>query len=390
MKEKELLEKPLLTKSEQNQAIEFALNQTQFSLNRFKDRFKHFYSTDGVYADAENNQWTTGFWSGQLWLAYEFTNDPIFSTTALDHVKSFRQRLENRVAVDTHDLGFLYTLSCVAAYKLTGDELAKETALLAADLLVSRFHEKGQFIQAWGVVGNVDNYRLIIDCLLNLPLLYWASDVSGKNLYRQKAEAHIHTSMKVLVRPNGSTYHTYYFDSETGEPVKGVTHQGYSASSAWARGQAWGVYGLALSYRYTRNPEYLALFEKVTQYYLSHLPKNLVPYWDFVFTDGSNEPRDSSASAIVVCGLYEIAKYLGPEKAEYYRNIGSRLMKSLFETCAVRDNTQSDGVLFHGVYGRKTEFNDCKNHGVDECNLWGDYYYMEALMRMQQDWVSYW
>lgn len=390
MTEKELLERPFFKSDELSQATDIALEQIQFSLGRFGIKFKHIFSENGFYAEAENNQWTNGFWTGIQWLAYELTQDDVYKSTAMVHVKSFRERLNNQVSVDTHDLGFLYSLSCVAAYKLTGDEFAKDTALMAADLLMSRFHEIGQFIQAWGPLNDPNNYRLIIDCLLNLPLLYWASEVSGKSEYKQKAEAHIHTAMKVLVRPDKSTYHTYYFDPITGNPLKGVTHQGYSASSAWARGQAWGVYGLALSYQYTKNPLYLELFEQVTEYYLSHLPQDLVPYWDFIFTDGSDEPRDSSASAIVICGLCEIAKHLEGDKADYYLNIASRLMKALVDTCAVKDATQSDGLLLHGVYGRKTPFNDCKDHGVDECNLWGDYYYMEALVRMQRDWNTYW
>lgn len=138
-------------------------------------------------------------------------------------------------------MGFLYTLSCVAAYKLTGNETGKEAALMAADKLISRFQIKGEFIQAWGELGAKDNYRLIIDCLLNLPLLYWATEVSGDEKYAQIADKHTKTSLNNLIRGDNSTYHTFFFDPESGVPVKGVTHQGYKDGSAWARGQAWGI-----------------------------------------------------------------------------------------------------------------------------------------------------
>ena len=126
------------------------------------------------------------------------------------------------------------------------------------------------------------------------------------------------TALKVLIRPDYSAYHTFYFDPETGAPLRGVTHQGYSADSAWARGQAWGIYGIALSYRYTRDPAYEALFEYVADYFIEHLPENLIPYWDFVFTDGSSEPRDSSASAVAACGMLEMARFLPKEKGRIF------------------------------------------------------------------------
>lgn len=390
MKKEELLSCPVMTQAELEEALEIAVLQTRFSMSRFGRVFKHVFSTNNFYTEASNDQWTNGFWTGQLWLAYECTKDEEMKQTALAHADDFRYRIENQIETDTHDLGFLYTPSCVAAYKLTGDERAKETALMAARKLLERFHEKGQFLQAWGKLNEPDNYRLIIDCLLNLPLLYWAGGVTGDKVFAKKAEAHVRTALKVLIRPDYSTYHTFYFQPETGAPLKGVTHQGYSADSAWSRGQAWGIYGIALSYRYTKNPEYVELFEKVTGYFLEHLPCNLVPYWDFIFEDGSIEPRDSSAAAIAACGMLEMAKYLPEEKASYYNGAARRLMKALYDTCAAKSEIISDGLLLHGVYGRKTLYNDCIDHGIDECNLWGDYYYLEGLVRLRNVWTPYW
>ena len=306
------------------------------------------------------------------------------------HVESFLNRIQKRIDVDHHDMGFLYSPSCVAAWQLTGNETAKKAALLAADNLMGRFCEKGQFFQAWGQLGAPDNYRLIIDCLLNMPLLFWASEVTGDTKYADHAKAHIKTAMQYIVRPDYSTYHTYFFNPETGEPVRGVTHQGNRHGSAWARGQAWGIYGSAMAYRYIKDETYQEIFEKVTEYFLLHLPKDLVPYWDFDFDDGSTEPRDSSSAAIAACGMLEMAKHMTGEKAQYYEDMAKRLLLALRNTCAVTSREQSNGLLLHGTYARKSNENPGANRGVDECNTWGDYYYLEGLVRIHRDWKSYW
>lgn len=387
---KELLSYPEITTGELQAAMDTAMGQTESCLDTFSDNFKSIFSTNNFYETAPNEQWTNGFWTGELWLAYEQTGNGALCKAALTQVQSFLERIEEGNHTDTHDLGFLYSLSCVAGYKLTNDATAKKAALMAADKLLSRFHEKGQFIQAWGSLSVKTNYRLIIDCLLNLPLLYWASEETGDTKYADKARAHLETALRVIIRPDNSTYHTFYFDPETGEPLRGETHQGYSADSAWSRGQSWGVYGIALSYRYTKKPAYIQLFERVTDYFIEHLPTNLIPYWDFIFPEGSDEAWDSSASAIAICGMLEMAKYLPAEKAAQYTAIAKRMMKALVDLCAAKSPAISNGQLLHGVYGRKTPYNDCKDHGIDECNLWGDYYYLEALTRLSRDWKPYW
>ena len=134
---------------------------------------------------------------------------------------------------------------------------AKNSAIKAADCLLERWKPKGEFIQAWGNIHDNAMYRLIIDCMLNLPLLYWATDVTGDAKYREIATKHAKTCRSVIIRPDGTTYHTYYFDPETGAPLRGVTHQGFSDDSCWARGQAWGIYGFALSYAYTKNDVFI-------------------------------------------------------------------------------------------------------------------------------------
>lgn len=381
---------PMITAEQVMSCRDQAAALVRHNLADFTDWFPDSNSKDQFYPQTENVEWTTGFWTGQIWLAYEATGDQAFLEAGGRQVESFLTRIEKRVDVDHHDMGFLYSPSCVAAYLLTGNETAKKAALLAADHLMKRFQEKGQFFQAWGTLGAVDNYRLIIDCLLNMPLLFWASEVTGDLKYKEKAEAHIKTAMNYVIRPDHSTYHTYFFDPETGAPLRGVTHQGHRDGSAWSRGQAWGIYGSALSYRYLKNPEYKDVFRKVTGYFLEHLPSDLVPYWDFDFDDGSSEPRDSSAAAIAACGMLEMAAYLPAEEAGYYRDTAKRLMAALVKECAVTDPQQSNGLLLHGTYARASKNNPCTNRGVDECNTWGDYYYLEALTRLSGPWKSYW
>lgn len=373
-----------------NQGLDTACKILQNNLEQFTDKFLGPCSVNGFYPTSENVDWTTGFCTGEYWLAFEHTADEKFKEAALVQVDSFLQRIIDKVNVDHHDMGFLYTPSCVAAYKLVQSETGKKAALMAAEQLISRFQKKGQFIQAWGELGAKDNYRLIIDCLLNLPLLYWATDVTGDNKYREIAMKHTQTSIQNLVRTDHSTYHTYFFDPETGLPVRGSTQQGYRDGSAWARGQAWGIYGMALSYRYTKNPECIRLFEDVTQYFIQHLPQDLVPYWDLEFTQGE-EPRDSSSAAIAACGMLEMSKYLEAEKANQYTDWALRIAQSLMDGYAVKSSSQSNGLLLHGVYAKNSPYNPIPNDvGVDECNTWGDYFYMELLTRIAKDWNLYW
>lgn len=371
-------------------AMDGAVSLVRKNLADFTDHFPASNSIDGFYPPTENVEWTTGFWTGSLWLAYEHTNDPVFRDAALIQAEDFLNRIREKIDVNHHDMGFLYSLSCVAAYKLTGNEHAREAALLAAEHLIKRFRTKGNFLQAWGDPGEPKEYRLIIDCLLNLPLLYWASETTGNPDYAAKAQAHIRTAMKCLLRPDNSTYHTHFFDVNTGEPTYGVTHQGNRNGSAWARGQAWGIYGTALSYRYLKDPAYIDVFCRVTDYFLEHLPEDLVPYWDFDFDTGSSEPRDSSSSAIAVCGILEMSSYLPPEQAKPYLEAADRLLRALIDHCANTDIARSNGLLLHGTYARSSQWNTVKNRGVDECNTWGDYFYLEALTRRLRKWNPYW
>ncbi|WP_137134745.1 glycoside hydrolase family 88 protein [Rhizobium sp. FKY42] len=371
-------------------ALDIAVVQVRRNLPQFTYQAQNHSSVGNIYPAVANDQWTAGFWPGEIWLAFEHTGDKLFQYAAQIQVQSFLHRIENRIETDHHDMGFLYSPSCIAAWKLVGDEDGRKAALLAADQLLERYQPVGQFIQAWGRKGNPNEYRYIIDCLLNLPLLYWASHQTGDPKYRDIALLHARTTLANSVRADNSTYHTFYMDPETGKPVRGATKQGYSDDSFWARGQAWGIAGMALSYRYEPIAEYREAFERLLTFYLNRLPADMVPYWDLIFTDADAEPRDSSSASIVACGLLEMAELVDAEDAARYRDLARRMMKSLVDHYAVKDPAHSNGLVLHGTYSKKTPHNTCRGEGVDECVSWGDYYYMEALTRLSRNWSSYW
>ncbi len=383
-------EKVSISENEVDQAIDFCIAQDKKILTDFTHKFKKAYSVNNFYEGTENRDWTTGFWTGELWLDYENSGDEAFKKAADIQIDSFLNRIQQLEDVDHHDMGFLFSPSCVAGYKLTGNETGKKAALLAADHLISRYHPIGEYIQAWGSMDSQDNCRLIIDCLLNLPLLYWASEITGDGKYKEIAEKHIHTALKNVIREDYSTWHTFYFDLNTGEPSHGATCQGYRDGSAWARGQAWGIYGIALSYGYTRKTEYIDLFRKVTDFFLKALPEDMVPYWDLEFKEGTEQPRDSSSASIAACGMLEMAKFLEEEEKTYYNGLAGKIIKSLYDNYAVKDHKTSNGLVLHSTYSNRSPYNTCNHYGVDECNTWGDYFYLEALTRLKKDWKLYW
>lgn len=372
-------------------ALHEALSKIDKNSKTFTDTYPRAASVNNIYPGTKNGEdwddWTVGFWTGMLWLSYEVTKKSQYRKIAEYQMRAYKYRMENKIHVNHHDLGFLYSLSAVAQQRITGSEVAKEVGIAAAEHLMGRFKEKGEFIQAWGDLNDPTAYRLIIDCNMNVPLLFWASEVTGDNKYKEIATKHINTAARVVVREDSSTHHTYYFDPETGNPLRGVTAQGFSDDSAWARGQAWGVYGFPLAYSYTKDPKFITLYKRVTNYFLNKLPEDNVCYWDLVFGDGSGEYRDTSAAAIAVCGILEMDKYLDdsdPDK-KIYRNAAMAIMKSLIEKYTTKDLEYSNGLLTQAVYSIP------HNSGVNECNIWGDYYFLEALVRiMKPDWKKYW
>ena len=380
------LKESWLTRQEIEQAIDKAVRQLALNLDYFKEDYPTPATFQNTYQVMDNTEWTNGFWTGCLWLAYEYNRNGKFGERAHQNVQSFMERVKHKIELDHHDLGFLYSPSCVAEYKINEDALAREAALKAADKLMERYQETGGFIQAWGELGKAEHYRLIVDCLLNIQLLFFAYEQTGNQEYNRVAKNHFYSSVNHVIRDHAFFFHTFYFDPKTGEPLKGVTRQGYSDDSCWARGQAWAIYGIPLGYRHLMDDQCFGLFKGVTNYFLNRLPEDSVSYWDLIFGDGSGQSRDSSATAIAVCGIHEMLKYLpetDPDK-EIYRRAMHVMLRSLIENYATNEGHPGNPLLLHGVYSWHS------GKGVDEGNIWGDYYYLEALLRFYKDWESYW
>lgn len=378
-------------------ALAEALTTIDANLTIFATHFPEDTTIGGTYPirtrkgspDGTNIGWTTSFWPGMLWLAFESTGKESYRDAALAFVSSFEKRLADGVDVDTHDLGFLYTLACVVPWRLTGDTRAREAALAAADHLMSRVLTSAGIIQAWGDLSNADQRgRTIIDSLMNTPLLFWASDETGDPRYREAALRHVRQLRDHMLRDEGSTFHTFYWDPVTGVPLRGATEQGHSDDSCWARGQAWAVYGFAINYRLSGDATLREASQQCADYFLRHLPEDRVPYWDLALADGAGEPRDSSAAAIAATGLMELAGALDnsdPEAAARYRFEAQATLRALATDYATGGARGGKALIERGVYDAP------KNVGVDEGNLWGDYFYLESLVRtVHPEWVTPW
>lgn len=370
-------------------ALSDAIERIDATLATFYDRFPTASSDDLVYPATDNmDGWTASFWTGQCWLASELTGDDRFRDAAETQLETFARRLDEG-NVDTHDLGFLYTLSAVAGYRLTGKSAYRNLAVDAADHLADRFWDAPGLIQAWGPLdaSAPDEWvqgRMIADTMMNLPLLFWAGEETGDRRYATIAETHARTNARHVVRSDASTAHTFKCDIESGEPLGAETHQGYADDSCWARGQAWQVYGYAIAASYTGEPAYADLASKLADYYLQHLEDDHVPRWDFDAPDDDDDVRDSSAAAIAACGLDELARLLptADDRRRRYRNAALATLESLAENYAT-DPDASNGLLAEGAYHR-TEGD------FDECCVWGDYFYVEGLVRATEQWERYW
>ncbi|MDH6363963.1 unsaturated chondroitin disaccharide hydrolase [Enterococcus sp. PF1-24] len=367
--------------------VDFVLEKISENQKVFKTMVIPAASENLVYQPEKNVDWTASFWVGMLFLAKELTDSTAFDETIKMQMESFQNRLDKKIELETHDIGFLYVLSAIADYYVNKNESSKKMAIQAADLLMTRYSEKAQIIQAWGNLDDpAERGRMIIDCLMNLPLLYFASQVTGDEKYQLAAYAHAKQTQKYIVRPNFTTYHTYFFDTETGAAIGGKTAQGYSDESCWARGQAWGIYGFTLSYLHTGDKSFIDTAKKLADYFISKLPADKICYWDLIFNDGSGQERDSSAAAIAACGLLELSRQLPLSDRDHlrYEAVALEIMAALSKGYTTKNTPQSNGILLEGVYDKNS------NKGVKECMSWGDYYYVEALTRLTMTWYRYW
>ncbi len=367
-------------------AVKEVLERLDRMMPKFTGSFPSASAEDGCYQPVEKVDWTEGFWTGELWLAYELTGDDKYRKAAEAALPRFRERLEKKIKTNTHDLGFLYSLSCIAAWKLTKNPEARSSALWAADLLYERYSRQAGIIQAWGALDDPSKQgRMIIDCNMNLPLLFWASRESGVDKFQEAAQQHLSQAVNYLVRKDASTYHTYFMDVHTGMPLRGTTHQGFSDDSCWSRGQAWAAYGFALNYQYDQNIDLLDTSYKTAVYMLNRLPEDGICYWDLCFTEKDQQPRDTSSMSCLVCGMLEQMKYMDANdpKKDIYQNACAFIMRSLRSNYLTAPG--QDGFLQHAVY------NWPRKMGIDTETMWGDYFYLEALMRLSHhDWNVYW
>ena len=376
----------MLTKLEVQQEIEYAYKKILENLTLFETKVPSAVSTNYIYPAVANEDWTDGFWIGLLHLAQNFRPDERIQRVITKQLAVFKQRLDDEVVLNHHDIGFLYSLSAVADYRENKTETSRELAIRAADILMRRYNETAKIFQAWGDVSDKEQQgRMIIDCNMNLPLLYFASNETGNPVYRKAAENHVKRAQSYLIREDYSTFHTFYMDIESGKPRYGATAQGFSDDSCWARGQAWGIYGFPISFSHTGDRSLLESAAHLADYYLAHLPADKIAYWDLIFQEETTEQRDTSASAIAVCGLLELAKQLPltDKRRTHYEQEAQAILSSL-RAYTTKDYPESNGLLVQGVYSKPG------GSGIDECTTWGDYFYFEALIRMYKSWATYW
>lgn len=376
----------LLTKKEIEKQLDYCIEQIDKGITRY--RYGYFPHTGkySVYTTLPNAGWTSGFWTAMVLMAYEITHEEKYKEVVENHVNSFHERIINNYSTDHHDLGFEYTLSCVSAYKVLGSELAKRAALLAADKLCERYVASGRYIKPWSTMDDPIENRIIVDTYLNLPLLFWASEISENPKYKEIAKNHLDSTVDILVREDGRAYHTYRMDLKYGNPIMPVVDQGYADDSVWSRGQAWVVYGLALAYDYTKDEKLYQIQKKATNKFIELLPADNVPAWDMVFRD-TRTLKDTSAGVIATCGMLEMNKLLpGHSDAERWNEKVHEMVRALIDNHLTNDeNNGSSSILMHGTSSVR------HNSGINESLIYGDYYYMETLMRMSNpNWKRYW
>lgn len=347
----------------------------------FGRSFPSYGDGDAVYLLTPNQNWLAAFWAGLLWLAAASSGDEDDLARARARLPSFVERLDQRVRLN-HDLGFLFTLSARAQWQITGDEQARSVALRAASALLERYRSRGQYIQAWAEVGDAEEGgRLIIDCMMNLPLLYWAATETGQAHYADAATAHAHTSMRCLLRSDGSTYHTFFFDQTTGEPRGPKTHQGYADDSIWSRGQAWAIYGFALSCAWTQDSDLLRAAQQTADRYLLEAPAAHIAPWDFRLNDDSTPAYpDSSADAIAVCGLLRLADLTG---SAHYRAAAEARLHMLIDR-AFDHRLHAQGLLLHGTQHAP------HGYGINTYTIFGDYFFLEAVLTVMGGAPDFW
>ena len=329
------------------------------------------------YEETEHTpfNWTSGFWGGIMWLLYLQTGKNKYKNRAVRCSERMQEMFydnENFYALDNHDLGFVIGLTSVAHYRLTGDEDAKIRGLHAATILAGRYNPNGNFLRAWSVnsaMGEDVSGYAIIDSMLNLPLLYWASEETGDPRFEVIATNHADTVLNEFIKSDGSVYHIVDFDSKTGK-VKGYPRgQGYESGSSWSRGQSWAVYGFTMSYLHTNNKKYLDAAKRVADYIIANMKDFKIPPVDYM------QPKDvkivdSSAGAATACGMIELSKVI--DDGQKYEDFAISLLEGLFDDCDFSDKNQAI------LQSSRELYHNCVNFPI----IYADYFLIEALMKL--------
>ncbi len=329
---------------------------------------------DGSLRIVVPRDWCSGFFPGSLWhtFAYMHTDywrqQAISYTWPIEEMKNFK---------GTHDLGFILNCSFGKAYELIGERSYKDVNLRAAQSLISRYSDKIKAIRSWDWNPKKWQFPVIIDNMMNLELLFWATQQTGDPIYHKIAVNHATTTMNNHFRTDYSSYHVVDYDTITGKPRLKITHQGIHDESIWSRGQAWGLYGYTLCYRYTKDPAYLKQAEDIASFFfnLKDMPDDLVPYWDMKDPAIPNSPRDASAAAIIASGLYELATYVSGDKAAQYLKWANTITDNLHANYQAEPGTMKGFLLLHATG------NYPSNDEIDVPISYADYYYLEALLR---------
>jgi beta-galactosidase len=336
------------------------------------------YTLDGEWQFRDKVNWFSGMTAGEHFALFEISAKDKFKAYGLNYADA----LIPFANIDyTHDMGFIFMPSVVEAFKLTGEKKYREAGLIAAGMLAKRFNKNAAMIRAWGKLGSPNKAGwMIIDTMMNLDLLFWASQESGDPSYYSTAYQHALTAMNTLIRPNGGSWHVAEFDPETGKLEKRRTHQGYSDESTWARGQAWGICGFAPAYKYTEDARFYAVSKKMARYFIERLPEDMIPSWDLDLA-GQDVLRDASAAAVAALGLFELADLTdSKEDHDYFLENALKMTRSLLENYlfTTSDRKHEEGLLLHTIYHYH------KKWGVDESFPAGDYYLTQALKKLYE------
>ncbi|MBX9852734.1 MAG: glycoside hydrolase family 88 protein [Cytophagaceae bacterium] len=331
---------------------------------------------DGSFHGVKPGDWTCGFFPGSLWYTYEFTKNEQWKKDA-EKWTNILEKVKNQK--NTHDLGFMLFCSFGNGYRLTGNPKYKEVIIEGSNTLIKRFNPKVGCIKSWDRYpwSAKWQYPVIIDNMMNLEMLFWATRETGDSIYYNIAKTHALTTLKNHFRNDFSSYHVVNYDSITGEVITRGTHQGCADESAWARGQGWGLYGYTMCYRETKDKTFLEHAEKIANYILTHknMPGDMVPYWDLFAPDIPKSPRDASAAALIASGLLELSEYSPKNKEEYFK-AAEKILKCL----ASDQYTAEPGTNQYFILKHSTG-NYPSNSEIDAPLSYADYYYLEALLR---------